>query len=1476
MFMSLPPWTRTFRDLAIKILMVSLVVLGVIVPLNTSIARAATVTPGWVTIPSPPLNGGSASYQVAPNGSIIAYVTPFSGCSINYGEQCGPWIYAWTPGQSSWTEVANNQTDTLYTYGIAPDGTVFVDNYGSNYNYPDQDEIVKLAPGSTSPYVADPAIPANYNVGWFQISNDILMVGNEWRKRGGSWTSPNAITYPSGANTNGQLILDPTNDTLWYFVVDSGSTVMTIYRQTPIGSAWSSGTLASGYWNGYYTDFYGYYPVANGGRAAMGAADEIQAGGSSTPEGILYFNGSTWTNIGDDPAGNNFPAYMDSSGNLYTGGTNTIYEYSASTQSWITINGPTSNSGLSLLGVTSSGTIYADSSNDGLIEAVMPPATPTTPPSVSGVTQTTAHVGWSTDPGATGYNVYVNGSKWPDLSGYTTSGTDIWGLNPGTQYTATYTGYNSGGESGQSPGTTFLTIPATPSGLGVSGFGQTSTTVFWSGVTGASSYDVYLNGNLQQSGITGTSYTFTGLSPGTVYGFTVTAVNSSGASPQQSSAYGFQTIPATPSAPTASNITQSGVTLNWSSVTGASSYSVLENGTQIASGITSTSYQVTGLAAGTQYNFSLTATDQSGTSPQSSNLSVITVPAAPSTVSSSGTTQTATYINWTSEAGATGYYLYENGTKIQNVTSGTGVSIGGLTPGGSYKFSVASYNGSGVSPQSYAITVQTIPGTPTGLGYSGTTTTGTTLGWTAQNGASSYNIYQGGTKIGSSTSASFSVTGLSAGTQYTFGVSSVNATGESPQATVSLTTVPLAPGGLSSENTTATGTTILWDSTKGASSYNVYEGSTKIATGVTATSYNVTGLTASTSYTFYVTAVSNGGESAKSTALDVTTRIAPPTGVHITASTTTSLTVSWTASTGATSYNLYEDGSKVETGITGTSYDVTGLTPGSGYSFYVTAVNSAGESQPSASILATTLPTAPEGLYASKVSTTGAQLDWVGSAGATGYNLYVNGTLQKMNLSTTSYTMTGLTPGQNYTVYVTAVDAAGESAASSSVTFTTAPAAPTGLTASNVTPSEATISWTASSGATSYNVYVNNVKVQTGITTTSTTITGMSENTSYSITVTAVVNNMEGPASQPLTVKTLSVTPPAVSLLINNGATETTTDTVSLTVTATSNYYSASDLKMSFSQDGSTWTTPIAYTTSPQSFTLNTGGVSGEYTVYLQVTDPIGDATIAKAQIQYDTSTMVSTSGIGTLNGNTSTSGTGSNGGTDISDNPYTISGGTWGNIGNGSTSTTIGGTTYTMHYNNGVPASPIAINGEVIDWKGVPTIVSNINTVPVHADTTGTNATQYQLSNDNGQNPPAWQMIANNLISDSMSFPDNGLDNLGVRLSNGTTFTNWMETPCIIDTDKPTVTITPSSSGGGVSAGSSDTFTVSVTNDLGWIPMYYEYSTNGGTTTSWAILPTSGDIQVTIPNQGMNQIKFTIADLADNTQTQTVQVLGL
>jgi chitinase len=173
----------------------------------------------------------------------------------------------------------------------------------------------------------------------------------------------------------------------------------------------------------------------------------------------------------------------------------------------------------------------------------------------------------------------------------------------------------------------------------------------------------------------------------------------------------------------------------------------------------------------------------------------------------------------------------------------------------------------------------TIAGAPTGLAASGTTSSGTSLSWsavTAPTGCSvSYKVLEGGTPIATPTITSDAVTGLSPSTTYSFTVEATDAAGTSAASAAvsvrtlasSCTAVPSAPMGLTASGTTDSTTNLSWTAvttpTGCSVSYKVLQGGTPIATPTIA-SDTVTGLSPSTTYSFTVEAADAAGTSAGS------------------------------------------------------------------------------------------------------------------------------------------------------------------------------------------------------------------------------------------------------------------------------------------------------------------------------------------------------------------------------------------------------------------------------------------------------------------------------------------------------------------------------------------------------------------------------------------------------------------------------------
>ncbi|KQY48307.1 glycosyl hydrolase [Cellulomonas sp. Root137] len=222
----------------------------------------------------------------------------------------------------------------------------------------------------------------------------------------------------------------------------------------------------------------------------------------------------------------------------------------------------------------------------------------------------------------------------------------------------------------------------------------------------------------------------------------------------------------------------------------------------------------------------------------SSNVSVptdTTAPSVPAGLSASGTTSSSTNLSWSAStdnaggSGVSGYEVLRNGTVVGTAT-GTTFTATGLAASTVYQFTVRALDGAGNrSASSSTVSVTTsggsdtvAPSTPTGLTASGTTSSATTLAWSASTdnvGVTGYDVLRNGSVIASTANRSYTVTGLSPSTGYAFTVRAYDAAGNRSGVSTSV-----------SVTTTGTSTGIDATSRIQAEAYNGMAGVAKEAT----------------------------------------------------------------------------------------------------------------------------------------------------------------------------------------------------------------------------------------------------------------------------------------------------------------------------------------------------------------------------------------------------------------------------------------------------------------------------------------------------------------------------------------------------------------------------------------------------------------------------------------------------------------------
>ena len=192
------------------------------------------------------------------------------------------------------------------------------------------------------------------------------------------------------------------------------------------------------------------------------------------------------------------------------------------------------------------------------------------------------------------------------------------------------------------------------------------------------------------------------------------------------------------------------------------------------------------------------------------------------------------------------------------------------------------------------------------------------------------------------------------------------------------TEAPDAPTAVRTADVTETTAHVAWEAALdnvATTGYNAYVNGEKVNTKlVTATEYDLTGLTPATDYSVEIEAVDAAGNvSEKSEAATFTTAKAVdteapsvPTDVKASDVTKTGATVTWTASTdneGVAGYNVYVNGAQVnDTLVATTEYVLTGLTEGTEYTVEVEAVDTNNNVSAKAAVTFTTAktPVTPE------------------------------------------------------------------------------------------------------------------------------------------------------------------------------------------------------------------------------------------------------------------------------------------------------------------------------------------------------------------------------------------------------------------------------------------------------------------------------------------------------------------------------------
>ena len=571
---------------------------------------------------------------------------------------------------------------------------------------------------------------------------------------------------------------------------------------------------------------------------------------------------------------------------------------------------------------------------------------------------------------------------------------------------------------------------------------------------------------------------------------------------------------------------------------GASCSSFAEVGTS-----TTPSYADSGLAGSTAYTYRVRANDAAGNLSGYSNTASATTqssgdaqaPSAPSALTAAASSNTQIGLTWTASSdnvGVTGYRVERcvgsGCVSFAQVASVTAVGFGdsGLLAGTTYGYRVratdAAGNLSAYSNISYATTTGVgdtqAPTAPGSLIATASSSSQIGLIWTASTdnvgvtgydiercaGASCTTFAQIGTTSGTTT---FADSGLTASTAFRYRVRASDAAGNLSaysniaSATTSAssdTQAPTAPSSLVATASSSSQIGLSWAASAdnvGVTGYRIERcvgasctAFAQIGTTTGATTFADTGLAASTDYRYRIRAADLAGNlsvysniaSAKTGASTDTQAPTAPSSLAATASSSTQIGLSWTASTdnvGVTGYRIERCSgascsSFVQIGTTtgATTFGDNGLTASTSYSYRVRAGDAAGNLSGYSNVASaatgaagdTQAPTAPSGLAATASSSTQIGLTWTASTdnvGVTGYRIErCSGascsSFVQIGTTTgaTTFGDSGLTVSTSYSYRVRAADAAGNLSGYSNVASATTSASGGGSITVSVNP----------------------------------------------------------------------------------------------------------------------------------------------------------------------------------------------------------------------------------------------------------------------------------------------------------------------------------------------------------------------------------------------------------------------------------------
>ncbi len=356
------------------------------------------------------------------------------------------------------------------------------------------------------------------------------------------------------------------------------------------------------------------------------------------------------------------------------------------------------------------------------------------------------------------------------------------------------------------------TPPTAPSHLRAKSVSQTGVSLEWQASTDnirVVSYDV--GAGKTAGSTTETSYNALGLECGKSYTVTVTALDAAGNRSAPTSLIvstalcpttastgttGDTKPPTSPSNILSSSAAADSITLAWTASNddvGVAGYSVFKDGVKVGTTVVA-GYQLGGLSCGTGYTVGVEAYDAAGNRSARASATVSTTPCADRTAPTApdvqlmGKTDTTLSLGWqpaTDNIGVVGYVLYKNGVRLLQTTLAS-YTFTGLDCGTTYTLGVASLDAAGNRSVTTNVSVATLactsattpPPAPTSIALSNVGGTSVTASWKSGGGSTAgFSVSLDDKVMITTATTTYTFSGLSCGTSYTFGVASYDTSG---------------------------------------------------------------------------------------------------------------------------------------------------------------------------------------------------------------------------------------------------------------------------------------------------------------------------------------------------------------------------------------------------------------------------------------------------------------------------------------------------------------------------------------------------------------------------------------------------------------------------------------------------------------------------------------------------------------------------